>query len=113
MDVDLADGSREPPWPKDVDSDEFEFEAVPSKRRYDLGAASIQLMIENRVADRHNSKRTMTQLEFGRGAPGTRNAESLWVNRFENFRVETVGHSLANPFSRDDMIRFFDSIIGT
>lgn len=62
-------------------------------------------MIESR------QKRTVKQLQYGHGAPGTQATQELWVTRFKTFRQITLKQSLDNPFCGDDLIRFFDSLI--
>lgn len=61
--------------------------------------------------DRISSKRTVKQLEFGHGAPGTGALQELWVERFNAFRQHALKKSLDEPFCGDDVLRFFDSII--
>lgn len=45
-------------------------------------------------------------------APGTGVIQQLWVERLNAFRTYTLKQSLQDPFNGDDIIRFFDSIIG-
>ncbi|KAI9793441.1 MAG: hypothetical protein M1816_000335 [Peltula sp. TS41687] len=53
----------------------------------------------------------LSKLEFGNGAPSTRATQDLWVGRFNAFREFTLKKALTDPFSGDDILRFFDSII--
>ncbi|KAK9246717.1 hypothetical protein V1506DRAFT_505362 [Lipomyces tetrasporus] len=98
--------------PEDFNSSDVEFEPAPSKasgRR--PGQASIAKIIEEASNDRLSSKRTLRQLQFGHGAPGTRENQELWVERFNAFRRFTLKQSLDEPFNGDDVLRFFDSIV--
>lgn len=98
----------------DFHSSDVEYEPAVSKRKeFEFaGKASIDRMVEDAPKDRVTSKRTVKQLEFGRGAIGTRYQQALWVNRFEHFRKDTLKQSLDVPFTCDDMLRFLDSILG-
>ena len=95
-------------------SDDLVFSPNPSskKKRAGAGEKSIQEMLITAVDDRIASKREVKQLEFGRGAPGTQSAQSLWVRRFESFREHTLQQDPTQPYSGDDLIRFFSTIIG-
>ena len=93
-------------------SSNTEFEPpANNKRANPPGSASIQLIIENAETDRVNFKRTIKQLQFGHGAPETRESNSLWVTRFNAFRQHTLKQSLKAPVTGDDLVRFFDAII--
>ena len=95
-----------------LNSSDMEFEPEPSKRsNRHPGQASIDQIIQAASEDRLTSKRTAKQLEFGRGAPGTRAKQELWVARFNAYRQYTLKKSLSEPFTGDDVLRFFDSII--
>ncbi|KAK9238767.1 hypothetical protein V1525DRAFT_387155 [Lipomyces kononenkoae] len=97
---------------EDFNSSDVEFEPAPSKasgRR--PGQVSIAKIIQETSNDRMSSKRAIKQLQFGRGAPGTRRAQELWVERFNAFRTFTLRQSLDEPFNGDDVLRFFDTII--
>lgn len=93
-------------------SSDVEFEPAPTKSKGPRGQASIARIIEEADTDRLSSKRTVKQLQFGHGSPGTRANQDLWIQRFNTFRQVTLKQSLAQPFTGDDVIRFFDVIIG-
>ena len=73
--------------------------------------APVELLIENAETDRITSKRTIKQLQFGHGAPKTPESQSLRVIRFNAFRQHILKQSLKTPFTRDELVRFFDAII--
>lgn len=97
-----------------ADSSEWEFEEEEQparKKRFDTaGEASIAKLIEQGDANRHSSKQTVRNLKWGSGAPSTRRVQDLWVNRFKAFR-KSISQGPEKPFTGDDVIRFFDSII--
>ena len=95
----------------DFNSSDVEFSPVKSKRR-NVGQQSIEDIIRDATQDRLESKKTYKQLEFGFGAPGTREKQDLWIQRFEAYREHTLGHDLASPFDGESIARFFDSIMG-
>jgi len=95
----------------DFNSSDIEFETVVKKGKRKRGERSIQAIIEHAEEDRISSKRTVKTLEFGKGAPGTIAISHLWVQRFTAFREYTLRQSIEKPFSGDDLLRFFDSII--
>ena len=86
-------------------------EPVPSKLATSRGKASIELIIKNAKSDRIISKQTVKQLQFGHGAPGIRDHQSLWVARFNAFREYILKESLKDAFTGDHLIRFFDNIL--
>jgi hypothetical protein len=97
----------------DVNSSDVEFEPPEvDKQLSTAGQASIDQIIANATSDRLTSKRRLKQLEFGSGAPDTRYKQSLWVRRFNAFRQHTLKQDLTVPFTGDDIVRFFDTIIG-
>lgn len=81
------------------------------KRSYLIGQDSIDSIIENSARNRLASKKTVKQLQFGHGAPGTREKQDLWVRRFNSYRQHTLRQDPSVPFTGEDLIRFFDSII--
>ncbi|KAK9315813.1 hypothetical protein V1524DRAFT_414929 [Lipomyces starkeyi] len=90
-----------------------EFEpAVKNNSERQPGRASIVQIIEASEVGRLTSKRTVKQLQFGHGLPGTRAQQQLLVERFNAFRTHTLKQYLSVPFSGDDILRFSDSIIG-
>lgn len=111
----------------DFNSSDVEFEAAPSKNTGRPGLASIARIVQDAESDRLTSKRTVKQLQFGRGSPGSRYDQELWVGRFNVFRQVTLHQSLDEPFTGtdvipslykvltdrvgEDLIRFFDTII--
>ncbi|KAJ5910250.1 hypothetical protein N7504_004893 [Penicillium tannophilum] len=95
----------------DVNSSDFEFEP-PVNKQSTAGQASIAEIVANSTADRFLSKKRVKQLQFGNGAPGTRSSQNLWVRRFEAFRRYTLKQDLTIRFTGDDVIRFFETIIG-
>lgn len=96
----------------DINSSDMEFGPPPTTKAFPRGQASIAQIIENASNDRISSKKTVKELQFGAGAPKTLQAQQLWVQRFEAFRIHSLKQSTANPFTGDDLLRFFDSIIG-
>ncbi len=96
----------------DMASSDVEFDAPSSKLNPNSGKASIAQIVQHAQADRFSSKKTVKQLQFGRGAPTTMASQSLWVNRFNSFRQQTLRQQLTNPFTGEDFLRFLDSIIG-
>ncbi|KAK9486020.1 hypothetical protein V1527DRAFT_482434 [Lipomyces starkeyi] len=90
----------------------IEFEPAVSKnsgRR--PGRASIAQIIEASDIEGLTSKRTVKQLQFEHGSPSTRAQQQLWAERFNAFQTKTL-KSLSVPFTGDDVLRYFDSIIG-
>jgi hypothetical protein len=99
-------------YPDYENSSDIEFEAAPPKQLCRRpGQASIALIQKYAAEDRINSKRTAQRLQYGRGAPSTRQAQEIWVARFNAFREFTLRKPLNLPFTGDDVLRFFDSII--
>jgi hypothetical protein len=76
------------------------------------GQASIDQIVQHAIDDRLSSKRTIKKLQFGYGAPRTIESQTLWIERFNAFRTHTLKQSLDTPFTGDDILRFFDCIIG-
>lgn len=63
--------------------------------------------MENAAYDRLSSKRTVKTPCFGHRALGTRQAQDLYVTRFDTFYTCTLKKSLDTPFSGDDLLGFF------
>jgi hypothetical protein len=97
----------------ELDSSDIDFGPAVDKRNSTAGRASIEAIIANAASDRITSKRRAKQLQFGRGAPGTRYTQNLWVLRFEAFREHVLQQDVTVPFTGEDFLRFFDSIIGS
>lgn len=98
----------------DFNSSDIEFDEEPNTSttfHFD-GQATINRMIEDAQRDRIASKKTVKQLKQQGLAPGTSRKQSLWVKRFEAFRTHVLRQSADTPFTGEDLIRFFDSIIG-
>ena len=74
---------------QDIHSSEVEWEP-PAKAFSDAGSASILQIIENATEDRLMSKKNFKVLTDQRGAPRTRYGRSLWMNRFNVFRLQTL-----------------------
>lgn len=56
----------------DINSSDFDFEApTVDKRATFRGQASVTELLKPADSNRRTSKRTVTQLQFGYGAPGT------------------------------------------
>lgn len=67
-------------------SSDMEFEPAPSKSLGTRpGQASITKIIQDVQNDRVSSNQTVKQLQYGHGAPGTRQHQELWVGRFNAF----------------------------
>ncbi|TAQ88753.1 hypothetical protein B7494_g2950 [Chlorociboria aeruginascens] len=98
--------------PDVFNSSDIEFDPVPSKSRQYLGQRSIQDIIKHAAEDRLSSKKAIKSLQFGTGAPGTLDIAHRWVNRFNAFRQLTLRQDIGLPFTGDDLLRFFDSIVG-
>ena len=94
-----------------INSSDLEVEPAPRKDKYKRGEASIAMIIEQAANNRVSSKKTVKQLQFGKGAPGTQVTQHLWVRRFNAYRTSTLNQLLEKPFTGEDVIRFFDSII--
>lgn len=69
------------------------------------------MIIDDAISDRLTSKRVTKQLELGHGVDGTRYIQNLWITRFDAYRVHTLHATLSEPFTPDDLMRFFDSMI--
>lgn len=82
------------------------------KRGRAVGQESIDQIIQNSAVNRLASKKRVKQLQFGYGAPSYRFAQDLWVRRFNTYRQHTLRQDLTIPFTGEDLIRFFDSVIG-
>ena len=101
------------PMDPNFNSSDVEFEPPPvDPRRLRAGQRSITAMIAEAGSLRMSTKRTARELDFASGAPGTRAGQTLWVNRFDSFRTEVLRHNLETPFTGEDLVRFFDAIIG-
>jgi len=99
---------------EDFNSSDMEMGAPPVRKQAAFhGQASIDEILKHAESDRLTSKVTVKQLQWGHGAPGTQRSQALWLNRFNAFRRHTLKQSLTTPFTGDDLLRFFDSIIGT
>ncbi|KAJ5522257.1 hypothetical protein N7527_006372 [Penicillium freii] len=81
------------------------------KRGRAVGQESIDQIIQNSAVNRLASKKRVKQLQFGYGAPSYRFAQDLWVRRFNTYRQHTLRQDLTIPFTGEDLIRFFDSVI--
>ena len=93
-------------------SSDLEFEPAPSKASgKNPGLASITQMVADAENHRISSRRTVKQLEFGNETPGTQLVQEMWIGRFNAFRQFTLKQSLDEPFTGDDLIRFFDTIL--
>ncbi|KAI7478904.1 hypothetical protein KC351_g7880 [Hortaea werneckii] len=100
----------------DFNSDDIEFSPKqPQQPKKKYGSRSMKKMLESAEIDRIESKRVVRQLEFGQGrAPGTQATDSLWIERFQAFREEVLKQGDAahrRPFTSDDLIRFFTTIL--
>lgn len=98
---------------QDFNSSDIEFDdesAVLTDRLY--GQASIDKMIATAQEDRLSSKKSFKQLKLNAAAPGTRYSQSLWVRRFEAFRENVLHQPNSTPFTGQDLVRFFETIIG-
>jgi len=82
----------------------------PSRAR--AGEQSIQRIFQDATADRITSKKVVKQLKFTHGglSPSCRMQHSLWVRRFEATRT-AWGQDVSEPYSGDDLMRFFVAII--
>jgi hypothetical protein len=96
----------------DLNSSDIEFEPAPSKGRSNLGKQSIEDIIAHAAEDRISSKKSIKTLQFGSGSPGNIQNTLRWVKRFNAFRQYALRQNVDLPFTGDDLIRFFDSIIG-
>ena len=96
----------------DFNSSDIEFEPAPTKGYSNLGNRSIKDIIAHAAEDRISSKKSLKALQFGSGAPGTILTAYRWVERLNAFRQSTLHQNIDRPFTGDDLIRFFDSIIG-
>jgi hypothetical protein len=65
-------------------SSNIEFSPV-QKRYANAGSTSIASMREQLFEDRISSKKRVHGLTDSRGAPATRYARSLWLNRIESY----------------------------
>jgi hypothetical protein len=97
----------------DFDSDDLDFsdrEESPSRSR--IGQKSVQLIFEHAAADRVATKKLVRQLQFTDGgiAPKSRINQSLWVKRLDSMRT-AWGQNTSEPFSGEDLIRFFAAIL--
>lgn len=96
---------------QDFNSSDLEFEDNPNPARV-YGQASIKRLIQDAERDRIGSKKTVKQLQNQGFAPSTTYAQLLWNQRFKAYRTHVLRQSKDTPFTGDDLIRFFDSIIG-
>jgi hypothetical protein len=98
----------------DLNSSDIEFgpPEVSKQTTTTAGQTSIDDIIANAASYRLTSKRRLKQLEFGHGAPSTQYSQSLWVRRFNTFRQHALKQDITIPFTGDDIIRFFDTMIG-
>lgn len=110
-DSDSSDVEWQPPT-LELDSSDVEWEPPKPKLRRDLGRESIDSMAATHAEDRLESKRTFKQLQFGSNLPNVRLAQSLWVQRFEDFRKTTLKQDVNKPFNGEDLFRFISVIVG-
>ncbi|KAI7280603.1 hypothetical protein KC345_g4644 [Hortaea werneckii] len=94
----------------DFNSDDIVFspKRQPPKK---YGERSIAKMLESAQTDRIETKRVVSQLEFGDGGHKYRANQSLWARRFEVFRERVLKQDIARPFISDDVIRFLACIV--
>jgi hypothetical protein len=98
----------------DFNSDDLIFsdghQSSPS--RAGIGAKSIQRIFEDAASDRRTSKKVVKQLKFTHGgqSPAARVQQTLWVRRLESLR-QAWNQNVDEPFTGDDLIRFFAAII--
>ena len=69
------------------------------------------LLTENAATNRLSSKKVVKNRRFGRGSPQTRAHQKLWIGRFDDFRRITLRKDLQQPYTGDDLIRFFEIIL--
>lgn len=99
--------------PEDFDSSDIELdEPVSQGPRPRYGQASIAKLLENAVEERIASKKALKSLTYGRGAPTALESQRRWAARLEAFRSAVLNQDIKTPFTGDDLLRFYDSIIG-
>ncbi|PVH99893.1 hypothetical protein DM02DRAFT_413875 [Periconia macrospinosa] len=97
----------------DDDYDSSDIEVPPTNTTPKVfGKASIDRIIDNAKEDRRSSKIAFKTLALTHNSPGAEYASSLWVSRFQAFREHTLRQPTTQPFTSEDLIRFFDVIIG-
>ena len=95
----------------DFNSSDVEPDEIP-ETTHRFWQASLNKIIKQAFEDRLSSKRAVKGLEFYRGSPHNIRIQKLWVARFEAFRHHTLTQDTRNPFTGDDLIWFFELIIG-
>ncbi|OBT84860.1 hypothetical protein VE02_05892 [Pseudogymnoascus sp. 03VT05] len=80
----------------DFNSSDIEIDEIEDPLA-NLGARSIDAIIESAFADRIASKRSSKLLKYTKGAPGTVTTNATWMNRFVAFQVNTLKVELVDP----------------
>ncbi|MCJ1264129.1 hypothetical protein MMC22_004000 [Lobaria immixta] len=97
------------PFDDPFDSSDFEFDTAPKKKMSgDRPDAASIAKLESAQEDYITTKQTVKQLK----SAWTRAIQALWVLRFNALRELTLRQSVAQPFCGDDLVRFFNAIIG-
>lgn len=99
------------PFDDTINSSGIEASPPRSKRFANAGQFSIQQLIDNAVADRFSSKKEVRALTFTKGGLQQQYNHTLWLNRFNTYRAETLGARLDVKPSAEDIERFLTSII--
>ena len=91
------------PFDDTINSSDIEMSPPrPNKRFVNAGQLSIQQLVDNAVADRFASKKEVRALTFTKGTLQQQYSPTLWLNRFNTFRAQTLGTyffgSLIEPY---------------
>jgi hypothetical protein len=74
----------------EINSSDFEFGDAPPNPFANAGKASIESMIKHAVRDRLASKKAVEQLTHVKSSKTAQHMYSLWYNRFQTFRENTL-----------------------
>ena len=76
--------------PNDFNSSDIKFSDPPLDRWANVGAKSVEAIINHAAEDRIASKKMWKELKFVRGRPGTQYRHDLWFRRIETFREHVL-----------------------
>lgn len=99
------------PFDAAFNSSDVEMSPQAPTRFSNAGKASIDAIIDSAMQDRISSKKRTRELTFSLGTPGVQYNNSLWSNRFQAFREETLGEDVTVAPSGTSMERFLTAIV--
>ncbi|KAL8930231.1 MAG: hypothetical protein Q9208_000848 [Pyrenodesmia sp. 3 TL-2023] len=105
----------EQPWPDDFNSSDLELgdvdEAVPANRWANTGKASVDKILDSKLEDRVQTKKSSKQLGYANVNLKSEANVCLWINRVQSFREHTLGQDPKTPPTGMDFERFLEAIV--